>query len=159
MFHLEEAKQGSLVIYRYAWQPLSYELGAAIYRLTHAPALVFLLAPICGAASLALLLAVNWRDGGMDGGSMGGLGGFLAGLIVLLAIPELWYCGLYYSSTVLGLPFAVGAYAMSRSRPAAGGVALAGLLVGIAILMRLDFLLACPALAWIAWQRDRSPAR
>jgi len=148
MFHLDAAKQGALYIYRYAWQPLSYELGAAVYRVTHWPDAVFMLAPVCAAISHSLLLLMLWRDRR--------LATLLASLVVLLAIPELWYSGLYFNSTVLGLPFALTALWLLRSRLSLPAAMLAGTLTGIAILMRLDFILACPALAVIAWSAGRS---
>lgn len=151
MFHLDAAKQGLLDIYRYAWQPLSYELGAAVYRMTHWPDAVFLLAPVCAAISLSLLLLMLWRDGKTAT--------LVAGLIALLAIPELWFSGLYFNSTVLGLPFALAALWLLRSRPRISAAMLAGGLAGIAILMRLDFILACPAFAVTAWGADRSIRR
>ncbi len=151
MFHLAAAKQGALGIYRYAWQPLSYELGAAVYRVTHWPDAIFLLAPPCAAASLSLLLLMLWRDRKAST--------LVASLVVLLAIPELWYSGLYYNSTVLGLPFALAALWLLRSRRSIPAAMVAGGLAGIAILMRLDFVLACPAFAVTAWSADRSIRR
>lgn len=151
MFHLAAAKQGALDIYRYAWQPLSYELGAAVYRVTHWPDALFLLAPLGAAVSLSLLLLMLWRDRKMAT--------LVASLVVLLAIPELWYSGLYFNSTVLGLPFALTALWLLRSRLSISAALLAGGLAGIAILMRLDFILACPAFAVTAWTADRSIGR
>ncbi|MCP4618204.1 MAG: hypothetical protein GY844_17435 [Bradyrhizobium sp.] len=151
MFHLDAAKQGALGIYRYAWQPLSYELGAAIYQATHWPDGLFLLAPVCGAISLSLLLLMLWDDRK--------LATLVASLVALLAIPELWYSGLYFNSTILGLPFALAALWLLRSRLSFAAAMLAGGLAGIAILMRLDFILACPAFAVTAWSTDRSLAR
>ncbi len=148
MFHLDAAKQGALSIYRYAWQPLSYELGAALYRVTHWPDALFLLAPASAAVSLSLVLLMLWRDRKPAK--------LVASLVVMLAIPELWYSGLYFNSTVLGLPFALGALWLLRTRLSVSAAMLAGGLAGIAILMRLDFILACPALAVTAWSADRS---
>lgn len=151
MFHLAAAKQGELEVYRYAWQPLSYELGAAVYRATHWPDAVFLLAPFGAAVSLWLILLMLWRDRKPTA--------LIASLVVLLAVPELWYSGLYFNSTVLGLPFALGALWLLRSRSSISTAMLAGCLAGIAILMRLDFILTCPALAVTAWSADRSLVR
>lgn len=151
MFHLAAAKQGELEVYRYAWQPLSYELGAAVYRATHWPDAVFLLAPLGAAVSLWLILLMLWRDRKPTT--------LAASLVVLLAVPELWYSGLYFNSTVLGLPFALGALWLLRSRLSVLAAMIAGCLAGIAILMRLDFILICPALAVTAWSADRSSGR
>src|SRR6266496_6842305 len=99
MIHLDQAKRGELLIYRYGWQLLAYEVGAAVFSITRTPSAIFLLAPIAGAISLTLLLLATWDDKR----SWPGLG---KALIALLAIPELWFSGLYFNSTVLGLPFA-----------------------------------------------------
>lgn len=151
MFHLAAAKQGALLIYRYAWQPLSYELGAAVYRLTQWPDALFLLAPISAAISLWLVLLMLWRDRKAKT--------LIASLVVLFAIPELWYSGLYFNSTVLGLPFALATLWLLQSKSSLSATMLAGGLAGIAVLMRLDFVLACPAFAVTAWSADRSLAR
>ncbi|MBT2187928.1 hypothetical protein [Sphingobium nicotianae] len=45
MAHLDAAKQGLLLIYRYGWQPLSYETAAALWRTFGTPDAVFLSAP------------------------------------------------------------------------------------------------------------------
>lgn len=148
MFHLADARAGLLLIYRYAWQPLSYEAGAALYRLTGSPEALFLLAPIAGAVALALLLRQGWD-------AAEGRHRLLAAIAVLLAVPEFWYSGLYYNSSILGLPFLAGAILLVRGRGSAAAMLAAGLLAGIAILMRMDFVLACPLLAALAWARQR----
>jgi hypothetical protein len=152
MFHLDDAKQGLLLIYRYYWQPLSYETGTAVFWATRSPTAVFLLAPVSGAITLLMLLLSAWRD-------RMSIGGFVASLIALFAIPEFWFSSLYFNSTILGLPFVLIAIAMLDARPGSYVCLLAGFLVSIAILMRLDFVLMCPALALVAWQRDRSLTR
>jgi hypothetical protein len=146
MFHLSEAKRGELLIYRYAWQPLSYELGSSIFRASGSPTAVFLLAPFAGAVSLTLLLSKVWRHPTT----------LLVSLIALFAVPELWFSGLYFNSTIIGLPFAVVSLIMicSRSEPAFG--LLAGISLGIAILMRLDFMLTIPILSFISWRKWQS---
>jgi hypothetical protein len=145
MFHLEAAKSGSLEIYRYAWQPLSYEIGAQVIKHI-SPRAVFLLSPICAALSLVLLLTLVWRSGSTREEGV-------AALVVLLAVPEFWFSGLYYNSTMVGMPLAVGSLLLVRSEPRVASAALAGFLVAIAVLMRLDFILICPALILIAWRR------
>jgi hypothetical protein len=152
MFHLAAAKSGALEIYRYAWQPLSYELGAAVFELTGRPTAIFLLAPIAGALSLLLLLLISWRDRTSPTD-------FLASLVALLAIPELWFSGLYYNSTIIGLPFALTALVILYSRPKLLLTVIAGTLTAAAILIRVDFVLAVPAFLLISWLADRSVAR
>jgi hypothetical protein len=148
MIHLDQAKRGELLIYRYGWQPLAYEVGAAVFGITRTPSTIFLLAPIAGAVSLTLLLLTAWDDKR----SWSGLG---KALIALLAIPELWFSGLYFNSTVLGLPFACAA--MLLLRWSAGPASfLPGFLLGIATLMRLDFGLTVGVFSLLAWKQNRS---
>ena len=149
MFHLGEAKRGELLIYRYAWQPLCYELGAVIFQITKSPTAVYLMAPIAGAVSLLLLLLMTWRD-------RTSIAAFVVSLVMLLAIPEFWYSSLYFNPMIIGLPFILLAMALLASRSHTYVSLMAGLLVGVAILFRLDFILICPALALVAWQKDRS---
>ncbi len=118
MFHLVAAKQGALEIYRYAWQPLSYEFGAAVYRVTHWPDAVFLLAPFSAAVSLSLLLLMLWRDRRAST--------LVASLIVLLAIPELWYSGLYIQFHCPWAAFALAALWLLRSRSSILAAVVAG---------------------------------
>lgn len=150
MAHLAAARQGALLIYRYAWQPLAYETGAALWRLFGTPAAVFLSAPVAGAATLAVLLALAWREAE---------GRLAVALVALLGVPELWYSSLYYNSTVAGLPFEAAALLLLRLRGGAWSAALAGAAMAVAILMRVDFVLAGPLLAMLAWPRGAGLAR
>ena len=143
MLHLQEAKQGALEVYRYHWQPLSYEIGSAVFRLIGKPTAIFLLSPLAGAISLLLLFLVTWRD-------RSSMPGFAKSLLAILVLPELWFAGLYFNSTVLGLPFALGCLFFLRSSSTSSLCFLSGVLLGIAVLMRLDFILAAPAMALIA---------
>lgn len=152
MAHLTAAKQGLLLIYRYAWQPLSYELGALIWRIFGKPEAVFLMAPVAGAATLGLLLWWLWREGR----SPVPLG---TALIALLAIPELWYSSLYYNSTILGMPLLATALLLIRGQGGIAHMLGAGVLTGLAILMRIDFILICPLLAVAAWSQSGRPSR
>lgn len=148
MFHLADAREGLLLIYRYAWQPLSYEAGATLYRLIGSPDALFLMAPVAGAVALMLLLWQGWRE-------MAQPHRLLAALAVLLTVPEFWYSGLYYNSSILALPFLVGAIILTRGPRPPASMLVAGALAGIATLMRLDFVLACPLLAALVWTSQR----
>jgi hypothetical protein len=152
MLHLEAAKHGSLNIYRYAWQPLSYEVGAGIFQFTRTPTAIFLMAPIAGAISLALMLLITWQG-------RKSISTLISALVAISAVPEFWFSGLYYNSTIIGLPFALCSLAILNGRPQIRFAFLAGLLLAVAILMRLDFALAGPALTLTAWQTDRSLPR
>ena len=144
MFHLAEAKQGLLLIYRYAWQPLSYELGGALFRLTGDPDLLFRLAPLAAATALTLLFWQGWSVRTDRRGA-------IAALALLLTVPEYWHSGLYYNSSILALPFLAAAILLVRAVTGWKALLCAGLLTGTATLMRADFILASPLLAVFAW--------
>lgn len=148
--HLEAAKAGALLVYRYAWQPLSYELSGLIWSAFGTPTAVFLSAAAGGACTLALLLYWLWREG------QGRAGALACALLALLAIPELWYSSLYYNTTIRALPLIVVALLLLREGERRWQAILAGVLTGLAILMRLDFILICPLLALAAWPRGGS---
>lgn len=152
MAHLDAAKHGLLLIYRYAWQPLSYELGSLTWALTGTPTAVFLLAPIAGASALALLFWWLWREGTSRAAPW-------IALIALLGIPELWFSALYYNSTILGMPLLAGALLLVRRGTGLVAPAIAGVLTGLAILLRMDFVLVCPLLAVAAWPRGNGISR
>ena len=153
MAHLGAAKEGALLIYRYAWQPLSYELGSLTWSLFGTPTAVFLMAPVAGATALGLLFWWLWREG------RSGPAPVLNAFIVLLAVPELWYSASYYNSTILGMPLLAGALLLVRGGKGLLAPAMAGVLTGLAILLRMDFILICPLLAVAAWPRGKGLTR
>lgn len=146
MAHLDAAKAGFLLIYRYAWQPLSYEVGALVWRVFDTPDAVFLLAPVSGGITIGLLGFIAWREA-RDSAPL------VCGLTALFAVPELFYSSLYFNSTVLGMPFCAGALLLVRGRTGMAGAVIAGLLTALAVMMRLDFILVCPLLAMAAWEK------
>ncbi|WP_443971941.1 hypothetical protein [Sphingobium sp. CR28] len=147
MAHLDAAKAGMLLLYRYAWQPLSYEVGALVWRLFGTPDAVFTLAPVCGAFTLALLSCVAWREAR-------GTAPLVCALVAILAEPELFYSSLYFNSTILAMPLGAGALLLLRGRTGMAGAVFAGFLTALAVMMRLDFVLVCPLFAMAAWEKD-----
>src|ERR1700686_2792085 len=79
MLHLQEAKRQDLLIYRYDWQPLSYEIGAVVFKVTQKPFAIFLLAPFAGAVSLVLLLSIVWHRTSVSE--------FVKALVAMMAVP------------------------------------------------------------------------
>jgi hypothetical protein len=150
MAHLAAAKQGLLLIYRYAWQPLAYEVGALVWRLFGTPTAVFVSAGVTGAVALAILLLATLKEAE---------GRLWIALVALLAVPELWYTALYYNSTVIGFPLEALAILLLAHDSCRRSAAIAGIAMGLAILMRMDFVLVCPLLAVLAWWRTRDLLR
>lgn len=155
MAHLAAAKHGLLLIYRYGWQPLSYEVGATVWSIFGTPTAVFLLAPVTGASAIALLLWWLWREGRSGSAKMNAL----IAVIALLGIPEFWYSSLYYNSTILGMPLLAAALLLVRTDRSIVRPILAGILTGLAIMLRLDFILICPLLAVAAWPHGKGLSR
>lgn len=147
MAHLADARGGLLLIYRYAWQPLSYEVGALLWRLSGTPTAIFLSAAVAGAIALGLMFWEALRTAQNR---------LLPALLAMAAAPEFWFSSLYYNSTILGLPFVAAAILLLRCDASPVRAGIAGLIAGMAILMRMDFVLICPLLAAIAWWPTRS---
>lgn len=141
MFNLREALDGLLLIYRYDWQPLSYNLGALIYDITGNPNLIFLMAPLSIALALAVLYSLAARFAQTP---------IWVFFCLILLTPEILYTGLYYNSVAPAYACAVGALAVMLRVQTRRGAAVAGVLMGLAFLFRVDFILIAPAL-WIAY--------
>lgn len=151
--HLAAAKQGALLIYRYAWQPLSFELSSWLWSLFGTPTAVFLSMPVAGGIAIALFGWWLWREG------ITRTGAFAHAIIGLLCIPELWYSSLYYNTTMRTMPLIALALILVRMRGSLLLPFAAGIVTGLAILMRLDFLLVCPLLALAAWPKGENIVR
>jgi hypothetical protein len=152
VFQLDAAKHGDLEIYRYGWQPLSYEVLALVYRVFDTPQAVFLTPPVCVAATLTILLsALSYRGRRLRSVWVH------AALLGLL--PELLYSGLYLNTTALAMPAAaVAIWIMATSGTVVGpwrSFAIAALLA-VAVLFRFDFLLMIPLIGALLWVHDRS---
>jgi hypothetical protein len=154
MAHLDEAKAGMLLIYRYAWQPLSYELGSWIWKFFGTPTAVFKMAPVAGSVAIALVALCAWREAQGSAALR-----MLSVLLALFSVPELFYSSLYYNSTIIGLPMAAAALLLLLSRSGAFSAGVAGILAGLAIMCRLDFILITPLLALAAWPRGKTIKR
>ncbi len=136
MFHLAEAIDGQLLIYRYAWQPLSYWTGAAVFAISGSVSAIFGLAGVGVALAIAMLYrTVRFHIG-------------LAPLLfvpLLLLFPEIIYTGLYFNSSALAFPWVVLAVLLIFEARTARGAAVTGCALAIAVLMRFDFVLVGPA--------------
>jgi hypothetical protein len=151
--HLAAAKQGALMIYRYAWQPLSFELSSWLWSLFGTPTAVFLSMPVAGGLAIALFGWWLYREG------QARTGAFARAIIALLCIPELWYSSLFYNTTMRAMPLIALALILVRMRGSLLLPLAAGVVTGFAVLMRLDFLLICPLLALAAWPKGENIMR
>ena len=100
-------------VYRYAWQPLSYEALAPLARRLANPFDLSYLANALGVAGLVLLVALAARL------LRGRPGPRLTAAVLVASVPELWITALYFHTTALALPFFVGAL-WAWLRPGAG---------------------------------------
>lgn len=151
--HLAAAKQGALLIYRYAWQPLSFEFSSWLWSLFGTPTAVFLSAPVGGGLAIGLLLWWLYNEGRARTNALA------YAVVALLCVPELWYSSLYYNTTMRTMPLIAAALILVRMRGSLLLPLAAGVATGLAILMRLDFLLVCPLLAMAAWPRGEGIIR
>jgi hypothetical protein len=151
MLQWDAVQQGLLDGYRVAWQPLAYRLGAWLCAAAGTPRAVFLLAPL--AASIALVLAAaclrrlgtpRWP--------------WHRCLALLVLLPEVWWSGLYWNATILGMPFVLLALYLALGRPRAGLGCIAGALVAVAALCRVDWALAAPIVGAFVFARHGARA-
>ena len=153
VYELDSAKAGDLFFYRYAWQPLAYDVSAWLYRKFDTPDAVFLTAPVSCAVTIAILLYALSRTSRR-------LTNPLVHLALLVLLPELFYVGMFYNSTVLGMPTAAIAVLLLTVDPESATIwraALMGAMLAVSTLMRFDFLLMCPFFAAWLWIKHRSP--
>lgn len=135
---------GRLGVYRYHWQPLSYELLSALYPLLDRPFDLTYVAQGLGGAGLALLYLLLRR--------------MLralpfprsVALALTLAVAEIWVTTLYFNTSALGLPFVAGALLLAHAacdgaRPRVALAAAGGASLALGCLFRLDYAALTPA--------------
>lgn len=155
VFDLDGAKRGDLYLYRFAWQPLSYETMSAIYRLIRSPDAIFLLPPLFGTISISILfLALSFQARCLKSPWV-----HLA-LIVLL--PEFFYDSLFLNTTILGMPTAsIALWLMASTKWPISyfRAGLVGALFAISTLFRFDFLIMIPFITALFWVKSSSPGQ
>jgi hypothetical protein len=148
--YLELSRDGALPIYRYALQPLTYELLSLVYRWTESMRLLSALPGLAGAAGIALLVATLQRR-------------FRSvepvALVALVAlVPELFFSLLYVNGSAFGLGCFGAAIFMllgdAADPPSADPRELsrgarAGASAALGCLFRFDFLMALPMLCFL----------
>ncbi|MGD0958334.1 MAG: hypothetical protein ABSB19_00860 [Methylomonas sp.] len=151
IFQLDAALAGDIDIYRYSWQPLAFALGSVLFKITGSPTLIFLLSPLAATCSLALMLVSMSNAANKQHG-------ILVYAAILILIPELWFSGLYFNTSILAMPFVSSALLIVQTQRSYRYAFLAGLLLGVAILIRIDFVLAAPMLFVMAWNGNQTGA-
>jgi len=139
-------------VYAYYWQPLSYELNRCLFSVFRNPRFFYYLPHVAGALVICLLLVamrIHSRQ------KMG----FFMSLAMLFLLPELFYSGLYFNSSVFSmLPIAVALILLVKKSPGRtpadrwGDIrALAiGFCAALAALFRFDFLLSLPMFIYLS---------
>lgn len=141
--HLEAL--GRENVYRYAWQPWTYEILHAL-RLTGFRFLdVTYIANVAGMLGVTLFISLLRTSIGKCVPHP-----LLLSVLLALAVPELWLTTLYFNSTALALPFFIVALTFAQhahANPNVLSAAIAsGWFFGVSCLLRMDFALAGPFL-------------
>lgn len=146
------AHKGPSGVYRYYWQPLTYECARLALVVVDDPDILFLLPQVLGAACIAVLVLV------VHGYSRGRVP-VLVGVAFVMVLPEVAISGLYYNSTVFGLlPFLVALSLVIWPTPPEGTATsprrarfvVAGAAGAAACLFRFDFFLCQPLVLYLA---------
>jgi hypothetical protein len=135
MLHLQDAKNGNLLIYRYYWQPLSYEIGSIVYNLIGNIRSIFLLPQICMALSISILYQCCVYELEFNRKLF---------LPLLMLFPEIIYTGLYFNSTAIAFPFICVSLLLAFKRTDWAGAAFTGIALSLAVMLRFDFILITP---------------
>lgn len=153
--HFEAAERGDVFLYRYALQPLAFQLLRAVHALGGGIEAASLLPGLFGAAGVAFVLAAM--------GCAAPRLALLPRIAIVALLPELLFSLLYVNATVLALPFAAAAAWLAvRGGGGPRAAALAGACLGVGCLFRMDFAIAAPLLVALVardapgWPRVRA---
>lgn len=143
------AYKGKDGVYRYYWQPLTYEVNLWLMNWLDQPKLLFIIPQILGSINILILL-----------GSVYLFAEKRLNIILcfsfLIVFPELFFCGLYYNSTVYAMvPMTIGLLFFFWKKSPIKSVRLwhdlryciLGLTLTTSIFFRFDFVLVFP-LMW-----------
>ncbi|MBN2054579.1 hypothetical protein JW905_06640 [bacterium] len=124
--------------HRYYWQPLAYHINLAVLSISDSPWLMRYLAAMAGAAGCGMLTAAVRGWSGRRHSIV-----FTAALLLLL--PELVFCLLYYNSTAFGMGFLGLACLLATGAGRCGlRSAAAAVACGCAVMSRFEFILIVP---------------
>lgn len=160
--------RGTTGVYRYYWQPLAYEINLFVIRLTNNPRLLYYLPQIFGAANICILL------GALSKFSQRKLP-MLLNFCLLLLLPEIFFSGLYYNSTVFAmLPMSIAILFIFWqnntdnliNRDPSSTLSwddirylVIGITAAIACFFRFDFSLCLPLLGYLLLTRENNKTR
>lgn len=137
MLNLDAALAGDLLIYRYEWQPLSYQWGGFLVKVFGTPQVLFYLHTIYITLALSIIIFQCCRKFNTP---------FHIAIVILLFTPELFFTALYYNSSAPAFLCAVIAFSIAIENQSAFRAITIGLLCAIAVFQRLDFLLIMPCI-------------
>ena len=144
--------KGEMGVYRYYWQPLSYQINIFLNSLTNNnPKFLFAMPQFFGAASISVLTGAVYQFSRKKIT-------FVFIFLILLLLPELFFSGLYFNSTVFAmLPMTITLLLLfwddkaeaSRSSWNDFRHLIIGITSTIACFFRLDFLLSLPLIIYL----------
>ena len=149
--------KGPEFVYRYYWQPLTYELNRAIYALFHHPKWLYAIPHLVSACNMTLLAVAIFLF------SRRKLSLFFS-VALLSFFPELFFCGLYYNATVFGMLPMIVALLLLFWKSSDVNITLFSwnilrwILIGVctilAVFFRVDFLLCVPLVAYLLFTEN-----
>lgn len=151
------AHKGKDGVYRYYWQPLTYEVNLWLMNWLDRPQLLFIIPQILGSINILVLLVTVYIF-------VEKYLNLILCFSFLIVFPELFFCGLYYNSTVYAmLPMLIGLLFFFWQQSPIKFVHLwhdiryfiLGITLTTSIFFRFDFVLAFP-LIWVLILFDQS---
>lgn len=142
------AYKGKDLVYRYYWQPLTYQLNLWFNSWLSSPKVLFIIPQIIGAANICVLLLAVYEFAQKRIN-------LLLCFSFLIVLPEILFCSLYYNSTVFAmLPMAITLLFLFWQQSPLKSVDfwnnIRYFIIGVAstsaVFFRLDFLLVLPLL-------------
>ncbi len=151
------AHKGKNLVYRYYWQPLTYEVNLWLMNWLEQPKLLFIIPQILGATNILILLTSVYlfAEKRLN---------IILCFSFLIVFPELFFCGIYYNSTVYAMvPMTIGLLFFFWQQSPIKSIQLwnniryfiLGLTLTTSIFFRFDFVLSFP-LIWCLMLFDRS---
>ncbi|WP_145961884.1 hypothetical protein [cyanobacterium endosymbiont of Rhopalodia gibberula] len=148
--------KGKDLVYRYYWQPLTYQLNLWLNSWLNHPRLLFFIPQIIGAANISILLTAVYVF------SERRLNLILC-FCFLIIFPEIIFCSLYYNSTVFAMfPMSITILLLFWTKSPIKArktwdyfrYFVIGITSTLAVFFRIDFLLSLPLLWYLMLFND-----